>query len=217
MVLRAPILILIAITLISGLAHLLPENLWNALSFDREALIEGQYWRLLTAHFLHTNSPHLLLNVGALSLFWWLFSTYLQPIRTLVLVLCLSLLTSTMVFLFSPHLHHYVGLSGLVHGLIVWGAIKEIIRGKPFGTVLLLGVATKVIWEQLGGDTGGTAALINAKVAIDTHLWGATCGLFIAGLSSLSALPPLNQATRTNERQKLNVTQPGNTCKNPEH
>src|SRR5690349_9713127 len=53
----------------------------NALSYDRAALAEGQLWRLLTAHFVHLDAQHALLNGLGLVLMWALFARDYTPLR----------------------------------------------------------------------------------------------------------------------------------------
>src|ERR671925_423667 len=44
------------------------------LSYDREALAAGQWWRLLTAHLIHLDIRHALLNDLGFALMWALFA-----------------------------------------------------------------------------------------------------------------------------------------------
>ena len=57
------------------------------------------------------------------------------------------------------------------------------------GWVLLVGVAVKVIYEQTVGGSADVAALIDAKVAIDAHLFGAMSGVLLFFLMWLTKLP----------------------------
>ena len=62
--------------------------------------------------------------------------------------------------------------------------IKEKVRS---GWLLLLGLAIKVGYEQFDGSSAQVAALIDAKVAVDAHLFGACGGLIIFALMLLTA------------------------------
>lgn len=180
---------------IAGLAHVLPEAAREWLVYDRGMVVGGQYWRLVTGHFLHTNLNHLLMNSAALVILWYLFGSYLSGRKTVGLLLLLCALCGVGLFVFNSDLYRYVGLSGVLHGLMVWGSVEDIRRGAHMGKLLLLGIAVKTTWEQLGGDTSATAAFIGADVAIDAHLWGAVAGLLI-GLTTVLVTSATRPATQ---------------------
>lgn len=192
--LRGASLAWLAVIAIAGLAHLLPEAEREWLLYDRGAIAAGQYWRLASGHFLHTNLNHLLVNGAALAILCYMFAPYLSALRAAGLLLLLCVLCGAGLFAFAGDLHRYVGLSGVLHGLIVWGGVEDIRRGERLGIVLLLGTAAKIAWEQLGGDTSTTAAFIGADVAIAAHLWGAVAGLLIA-LAAVLVARPVTRAT----------------------
>ena len=47
------------------------------------------------------------------------------------------------------------------------------------GWLLLVGIAIKVGYEQYNGSSSEVAELIDAKVAVDAHMFGAVGGLII--------------------------------------
>ncbi|MBT0586382.1 rhombosortase [Alteromonas oceanisediminis] len=157
-------------------------------AFNRATVNQGELWRLLSAHLLHTNAIHLLLNIAGLALLWGLHGEYYRPARFSIFFSLCAVLTSLAIWLFSPQLTHYVGLSGVLHGLFVWGACGDIRRGDHTGWLLLIGLAIKICYEQFGGDSSQIAALIEASVAVDAHLWGVLSGLLLSLLWSLLGL-----------------------------
>ena len=48
----------------------------EALKYDRLAILNGEYWRLVSAHFTHLGPTHLLLNLAGLLLVWLLVGRY---------------------------------------------------------------------------------------------------------------------------------------------
>ena len=177
----------LAVIALAGLAHLLPEAAREWLVYDRSTIAVGQYWRLVTGHFLHTNLNHLLMNAAALAILWYMFGSYLNNLKATGLLLLLCALCGTGLFVFAPDLQRYVGLSGVLHGLVVWGSVADIRRGQRLGILLLVATTAKIAWEQLGGDTSGTAAFIGADVAIAAHLMGGVAGLLVALMAVLVA------------------------------
>src|ERR1700759_731524 len=53
------------------------------LGYDRDALAHFQYWRLLTAHLVHLDWPHTVLNGAGVAVLWALFAREFAPTRWL--------------------------------------------------------------------------------------------------------------------------------------
>lgn len=79
----------------------------------------------------------------------------------------------------------YAGLSGVLHGIFVWGAFCDIKHKVKFGWILMLGVWLKIAFEQFFGQDQHIANLIGADVAVDAHLYGAVAGVFFIFTSIL--------------------------------
>ena len=157
------------------------------LAYDRFAIQGLESWRLLSGNIVHTNGYHLLLNLSGLTLLWALHGEHYRVGRFLKVFVWCSLGTSAGLYLFSEDLIWYAGLSGALHGIFVWGALMDIMNKMRSGWILLGGVALKVVYEQISGSSAQVAALIDAKVAIDSHLFGAVSGLIIFTLMWLTA------------------------------
>jgi rhomboid family GlyGly-CTERM serine protease len=171
----APLLIVI-ISIILALTEPLSSNMF---AYDRNQLNNLQLWRLITGHFLHTNTTHLLLNTAGLTLLWALHGHYYKTPRYLMQFFVLSLGTAIGLYLFADQMQWYVGLSGVLHGLFVIGAYFDIRQNFKTGWLMLIGVWLKVAHEQIYGASEDIAQLIAANVAIDAHLFGTISGGFI--------------------------------------
>lgn len=168
------VLIVIAVALwLSG------EPAQNMFATTRTGIENGEWWRFLTGNFLHTNTNHLLLNLAGFGLICALHYRYYRVISFFASVLVLSLGTTFGVYLFAAELSWYVGLSGMLHGLCVWGGWQDIRHGLKSGWLLLAGVLLKVTYEQYSGADAMVADLIDARVAIDAHLFGALSGFIL--------------------------------------
>lgn len=157
----------------------------SILNYQRDLISQGELWRLLSGNLLHTNFNHLLLNLAAVILLWALHGRFYQQSRYLQLVTAIALISNISLFYFSPHMQQYVGLSGVLHGLLLWGACQDIRYKDKTGYLLLLALTAKIIYEQIFGASPNMAVLINANVAIDAHLWGAIAGTICFAFSLL--------------------------------
>ena len=152
------------------------------LKYDRLAIIDGEYWRLLSGHFVHLGPEHLLLNLAGLVLVWLLVGRqYTTP--QWIIVTAFSLVVINLGFWFlDPNLIWYVGLSGLLHGLLIAGAISGIKTQPVESIIMLVAVAAKLIYEQFMGPLPGSEATAGGAVITNAHLYGAFGGAIVAGL-----------------------------------
>ncbi len=177
--------------ILAVVVHFLPSDLYELCIYHRQQIEQGQWWRIISGHFAHTNLNHLLLNLAGLVMLWALHGDHYQH-RSFSLVFLISAVTCSLgIYLWTPEMTQYVGLSGVLHGVFVWGAIKDIEKGWRSGYLLLIGVWAKIAWEQVSGASADVEQLINAKVAIDAHLFGALGGVVAVLLLTLrSKLAP---------------------------
>ena len=155
----------------------LPEPLQQALQYQRDAIGNGQLWRLLSGHLLHSNNWHLLMNLAGLLLAMLLHSHYYRAASLCLQWALCALLIAVAMYLYSADIAIYVGLSGLLHSMLTLGALRDIQLKMTTGWLLLAGLLIKVSFEQWQGPDAKLAELINASVAIDAHLYGVCSGL----------------------------------------
>ncbi|UAA40170.1 rhombosortase [Paraneptunicella aestuarii] len=172
---------------ISCILFFLASDIQTTLIYDRIAVSAFELWRLITGNLLHTNGFHLILNITGLIILWMLHGDYYSPGKYLSLVLFCGLVVTSAIFLFTPERVWYVGLSGALHGVFAWGIYHDIRRGMKTGWVLLAVLIVKIASEQIYGANESIAELINANVAIESHLYGAIAGLFVAIMSMLTS------------------------------
>lgn len=171
------LLIMILAILAFSFEYVIGSSFTEIFVYQRKLINNGELWRLLSGHFLHTNFYHLLLNLAALMLLWFLHGNFYHQTNILSLFIFCALITSLGLYYFSPELHQYVGLSGVLHGVFVFGAMMDIRAKEKTGYLLFLGVWLKIAHEQIYGASTDVSNLIEANVAIDAHLWGAIGGL----------------------------------------
>lgn len=164
-----------AIALMAAL-QALPEELRHELRYDRYAVGSGQPWRLLTGHFVHLGWNHLALNAAGLALGTWVFGADRTPGQWLLATAMSTVSCGLGLWWLSPEVGWCVGLSGVLHGLMVVGFGGWIIAGERSAWLLLGLVIAKLGWEQLGGNMPWDEALVGGRVIEDAHLWGALGG-----------------------------------------
>ena len=170
---RPWLLIVVLMTILQSF----PEVWRDALRFDRDALADGEVWRVLTANFIHLGWYHLLLNVAGFLLIGWLFADEVPVTLWFVVLLACCLASSLGMYWLTPDAYWVVGMSGALHGLFVFGAVCWVVHGYRAGWGMLLGVAIKLLWEQTMGAMPFSAGIVGGPVVTDAHLWGAIGGL----------------------------------------
>jgi rhomboid family GlyGly-CTERM serine protease len=160
--------------------YLLGDAGRDALKYERAAILNGEYWRLISGHFVHGTAQHLLLNVAGLLLISALFPRDYSA-RGWLIVVSTSIFAIDVGFVFyEPQLHWYVGFSGVLHGALAAGAFAWW-RTEPKPLSLGLGgvLLGKLVWEQWRGALPLSGDL---PVVVDAHLYGAIGGALGASI-----------------------------------
>ena len=166
-----------AITLLALLFSLLPDGWQEALQFQREEVLSGELWRLLSAHLTHLNWPHLLMNLLGVWLIWLLFLGRERVLPICLITWPLLLLgTSLGLLALHPEIAWYRGLSGALHGLLLLALLRQQAWRTLSGGLLLCLFCGKLLWEQTVGPAAGSESLIDGRVIVESHLYGALTG-----------------------------------------
>ncbi|TWX71869.1 rhombosortase [Colwellia demingiae] len=168
------------VAMLAILAYFFNDAISGLFVYQYQLISQGELWRTFTGHFFHTNGIHLLLNLAALALLWALHGHFYNFKSYSLLFITSALICSAGLYFFSPEIRQYVGLSGVLHGIFVFGAIMDIRHKDKTGYLLFVGVWLKIAHEQFYGASEQVSTLINANVAIDAHLWGAVGGLLFS-------------------------------------
>jgi rhomboid family GlyGly-CTERM serine protease len=123
---------------------------------------------------VHVSGAHLLLNVLGLGVLAGLFPRD-YSLSQWLLILFASMAAIDVAFVFyEPQLQWYVGLSGVLHGIMAAGAIAWWRHEtKPMALALSLMLVAKLSWEQLHGALPFSGDM---PVVVDAHLYGAMGG-----------------------------------------
>jgi rhomboid family GlyGly-CTERM serine protease len=168
--------------LVCGLFAILGEDALQALKYDRLAIVDGEFWRLVTGHLAHMGISHYALNMAGLLLVWLLTGRYFS-LSEWVTVLLITLAVTTAGFWFvDRNLLWYVGLSGILHGLLVAGSLRGLRELPGESAVIMCVLVAKLAWEQLAGPLPGSESVSGGNVIVNAHLYGAVGGAVAAGI-----------------------------------
>ncbi len=168
---------LLLIVLILDLLLGLGDSVGEALRYDRGAIAAGGWWRLLTAHVVHLDLHHLLLNELGLVLMWSLFARDYDPVEWCVIVLSGALAISCGLWWLSPRVAWYVGASGVLHSVMAAGCAKHLAERAWDRWLLLIGLGVKLAYEQ-------SVTHAAPMIVVDAHLYGAAAGFAVGAALS---------------------------------
>lgn len=150
----------------------------ESLVFDREAIGQGEWWRLITGHLVHSDFGHAQWDIMAFAM----IAAFLEQIdlKGLVLTSLLSMLTiNGWIWLGMPDMIRYAGLSGIINALFPL-LLYRLWQLKPHPVILIIATCAglKLALEVLTGQALFTNTLWPSVPLI--HLIGLiTAMLFI--------------------------------------
>lgn len=166
------------------------STMTGLLAYRRNAVLEGEVWRLATGAWIHLSWPHLLLNLCGFALVLAMFAQSIRPWRQFGTLVVIAVLTCIVLFAGFAQVAWMVGLSGPLHGLFVFGAARLLctpdphpeqdwLRGSRFGWMLLAGLALKIGFELVfrTQEKQGPPGWLGGPVLIEAHLAGAIAGI----------------------------------------
>lgn len=197
---------MLAVMTLMNLGLWIAEPVWQSvlefMQFDREAILNGEVWRLVTGNLVHWSAEHCLLDVASFVLLGWLYEPSLrrhversshslrQHCSMPALLLTMSCGVGLAVFLFQPEMLTYRGLSGVDSGLFSAALIIEAREAKHdparwwFVLPAALVFIVKLGFEMItGGLFFGTESLGDLGQPVPlAHLAGAVVavGCFVA-------------------------------------
>jgi rhomboid family GlyGly-CTERM serine protease len=176
---------LLLITLVLDAVLGLGDSIDALLRYDRGAIAAGGWWRLLSAHIVHLDVHHLVLNELGLVLMWSLFADDYDAVEWCVIVLSGALAISSGLWWLSPRVEWYVGASGVLHSVMAAGTVKHMVNRHWDRWILSIGLCAKLAWEQWTQRHGVAAP----GIVVDAHLYGALCGALTGGgLMAMTAI-----------------------------
>lgn len=155
----------------------------EALVYDRQLIATGEVWRLITAHWVHSDAEHLMWNVAAL-LMLASFIEILFGYKYLYVGLVAGILgVGAWMWIGMPMLVLYCGLSGILNTLLFIIIIEGWRKTRaPVFVLILLAAAGKIIYEILGSEALFTHTAWPSVPEV--HLAGAVAAVLLLMLKS---------------------------------
>lgn len=148
--------------------------------FQQDWVQQAEFWRVITAHWIHFNWQHLLLNGLGLVLCVAIARPAWSIGRWIVYNLLLAIGISMLFTWLNPELDWYVGYSGVLFGVFLMSAIELFKTERIIALLLGIGVCSKVVLEQTSSLVVTTNDFIGVPVIIDAHLYGLLLAVVIA-------------------------------------
>ncbi|MFP5441193.1 MAG: rhombosortase [Gammaproteobacteria bacterium] len=186
----------VALLLLLGAAG---EPLRDLLRFDRAAIGAGEWWRLLSCHFVHLGAGHLWLDTLGLALLLLFFRDVFSPRDWAITVLAGVVAVGVALWLRDPQLSRYVGISGVLHTMLFAGLLLSFRYNPVINGVVFAAMAGRLWTEQQPGyDVYYLADSIGGAVMVNAHLYGA--------LASLPVVLLLWRSSQARQRQFRGLT-----------
>ncbi len=176
----------LSLTLVVLITALFGDYGRELLRYQPDMILKSEYWRIITAHFVHLSWMHTMFNIAGTAIFSVLFARHLSILQWWLILLVCAPVSSLAILLLNPDLDWYVGFSGIMHSILIAGGILELRKAdgndRRLALFVLAVLTAKLIQEQFwGGMETTTEGIIGGAVFVDAHMYGAIAGI-IPGL-----------------------------------
>lgn len=171
-------LVIVAFCLLAGLSSEVAE----IFMYKRQAVLDGQLWRVLSAQFVHFSASHLWYNIAVFLVAGVLVERMEGPRTVMILYGLTSLLSGVYLLMLRPEMHIYGGLSGVAVAAVIYASLCGMRAGGVAGRLYLavgLLTAIKVVYEVLthGGPVFVSYGGTGISLVVEVHLIGLLSGL----------------------------------------
>jgi rhomboid family GlyGly-CTERM serine protease len=178
--------VIVALLVVCTLLALGGDELRELGRYERQAVENGELWRLVSGHLVHLGVGHLWPNLAATAIIGLLFEGVFRNADWLRIGAASAAAIDLGLYALEPQVLWYVGLSGVLHGYVAAGALALLVRREKLGIVLAIGVAGKLIFEQLSGPVPFTAESVGGPVVVAAHLYGVIGGLLAEAVTQVA-------------------------------
>ena len=173
--------VLFAIPLLGMFAMALPIDLREQLYLHLELTKQGEYWRIVSGHFIYVSWLHWLLNTIGVFILLALLRDGQCLGNWMIAMVFIMVAISAGLLLFSEQLSWYAGFSGILTGLFAFTAVHTFTKRRIFSIGILL-ILTIYVLNQLWGGELVSGSLISIRSSSYAHALGLCAGIIYAVL-----------------------------------
>jgi rhomboid family GlyGly-CTERM serine protease len=164
----------VIIVILSIIAYAFPQ-FSDLLMYDRQSIISGELWRLLTAPLVHFSASHIFWDVAVFGLAG--FAINASGFRSFWLICSFAAVIPSLIFILAlPELERFGGLSGLATGAVAYFCLCTAFKTKRnrfLWMLILLLIGTKIIIEAtLGTPIFVQTGKVPFRVLPSVHIIG---------------------------------------------
>ncbi len=156
--------------------YIMGQTYFDLLIFDKQAICQGQIWRIITGHFVHCSLNHLFWNLFAFAILGTIIEFH-KPQQLLPSLLISSISISFWLLIANICYPTYCGLSGALNGLLVIAVVAQWkVTGKKTCAFILLTTLGKITYELIFKQTLFTN--LSLQLLPSAHATGFIAGIF---------------------------------------
>ena len=154
-----------------------------ALIYDRQAVGQGEWWRIWTGHLVHFGWPHFVVDAGLFLILGRLLERA-YPVISRTALVAMPVVIFTAITWFDPAMRQYGGLSAINFGLLLFLAGRGWQRNWVdwfWPAVLAIYVGEVILETVYGhGHGGGMIQFDDPSIRVGTaaHVGGGAYGVF---------------------------------------
>ncbi len=181
----------------------------EGLVFDRQAIMQGELWRLLIGHWVHADLEHLAWNLIAFGILGWMIETSLGHLKLYTALIAGMCGVNAWVWWFIPGLDFYCGLSGILNTLLFVILIDGWRRSRNYIFPLVVIGATAKIGLELFQSS---AIFTNTSwpAVPEAHLAGALAAVIVMFYKDILNIG-FNLYQRFKNKRDAEISNPGHS------
>ncbi|MEO6875789.1 MAG: rhombosortase [Opitutaceae bacterium] len=164
-----------------------PGSRWReALIYDRDAIAQGEWWRIWTGHLVHFGWAHFVPDAGLFVILGWLLESRHRLLSWFLLVTLPAVISGSLYF-GDRGMTHYGGLSAVDMGLLVFLACSGWQKNwfDWFCPAVLAVYVAEIIIENVRGHGHGGGMIAfddnSVHVATSAHVAAAIFAILVWG------------------------------------